>query len=448
MADVNDLDMGYVLRLEPKLAVDYLKAKGYNITWNWQEQLEEAHARAFTVAKATRTEILETLHQATVQAIEQGISERDFIKNLTPKLQELGWWGKQVVVDSKGNAEQVQLGSPRRLRTILRTNKITAYHAGRYASQMENADEQPYWQYVAVKDSRTRASHLALHGKVYRYDDPIWERFYPPNDWGCRCRVRALSEYHLASQGLTLSNSHGKIKTDWALAGVDKSSGEETHAKISVFNTGSGTIKTGAGWNYNVGQAAVGTDVAVIRKLLQVQNRELRQQTIQAINDNPERHKAFANWVANMLAKTKHDNHYMGVGIIGTEIAEKVTSLSDGKTFVEQVLVIRERDFTHANSPKHQQKGTALSQQQYATLPKIIADPLVVVWDKKHQNLIYVDQDRTVKVIAELSPKKAKFQPKEKLDTVINTYKLDYDDFIGKVKLGDYVVVKGEIEKG
>lgn len=98
------------------------------------------------------------MHQATVQAIEQGISERDFIKNLTPKLQELGWWGKQVVVDSKGNAEQVQLGSPRRLRTILRTNKITAYHAGRYASQMENTDEQPYWQYVAVKDSRTSKS--------------------------------------------------------------------------------------------------------------------------------------------------------------------------------------------------------------------------------------------------------------------------------------------------
>lgn len=444
MADVNELDMGYVLRLEPKLAVDYLKAKGYNITWNWQEQLEEAHARAFTVAKATRTEILETLHQATIQAIEQGISERDFIKNLTPKLQELGWWGKQVVVDSKGNAEQVQLGSPRRLRTILRTNKITAYHAGRYASQMENADEQPYWQYVAVKDSRTRASHLALHGKVYRYDDPIWERFYPPNDWGCRCRVRALSEYHLASQGLTLSNSHGKIKTDWALAGVDKSSGEETHAKISVFNTGSGTIKTGAGWNYNVGKAAVGSDIAVLRKLQQVQNRELRQQTIQAINDNPVRHKNFANWVGKMLAKDTHDNHYMSVGIISTEIAEKITTLSKSK-HLEQVLVMRERDFTHSNSPKHRQKGVALTEQEFVTLPKIISNPLIVVWDKKHQNIIYVNQEKTIKVVSELSPKKAKFQPKEKLDTVINSYKLDYSDFVGKVKLGDYVIIKGKI---
>lgn len=181
---------------------------------------------------------------------------------------------------------------------------------------------------------------------------------------------------------------------------------------------------------------------------MQVQNRELRQQTIQAINNSEARHQAFAGWVKTHLGKRGASSRYISAGLVSTEIAEKVTALSDGKTFVEQVLVIRERDFTHANSPKNQQKGTALSQQQYTTLPKIISEPLVVVWDKKHQNLIYVDQDKTIKVVAELSPKKAKFQPKEKLDTVINTYKLDFDDFVGKIKLGDYIVVKGKIEKG
>ncbi|OOS02188.1 phage head morphogenesis protein [Canicola haemoglobinophilus] len=447
MADVNDLDMGYVLRLEPKLAVDYLKAKGYNITWNWQEQLEEAHARAFTVAKATRTEILETLHQATVQAIEQGISERDFIKNLTPKLQELGWWGKQVVVDSKGNAEQVQLGSPRRLRTILRTNKITAYHAGRYASQMENADEQPYWQYVAVKDSRTRASHLALHGKVYRYDDPIWERFYPPNDWGCRCRVRALSEYHLASQGLTVSNSHGKIKTDWALAGVDKSSGEETHAKISVFNTGSGTIKTGAGWNYNVGKAAVGSDIAVLRKLQQVQNRELRQQTIQAINNSEARHNAFANWVKAHLGKRGASSRYISAGIMTTEIAEKVAELSGGTKQAEMLLVMSEKSLEHANSKKHHKGGVGLTKEQYAQLSRIIAEENLVLLDKfeGHNNLIYFSTDRQIKIVVEprINPKRLK--PKENADGIINAYKvLNYQDVLEAIKGGQYVVLKGK----
>jgi Mu-like prophage fluMu F protein len=447
MPNVNDLDMGYVLRLEPKLAVDYLKSKGYNITWNWQEQLEEAHVRAFTVAKATRAEILETLHQATIEAIEKGMSEREFINNLEPTLQAMGWWGKQVVVDSRGNAEQVELGSPRRLRTILRTNKITAYHVGRYASQMENVDEQPYWQYVAIRDSRTRASHLALDGKVFRYDDPIWDTFYPPNDWGCRCRVRALSEFKVNKQGLRIEDSTGRIKTDWALAGVDKSSGEETHAKISVFTTDKGTIRTGAGWNYNVGKAAIGSDIAVIRKLQQIQNRELRQQTIQAINNSEVRHKAFANWVKAMLSKAKHNNMYIGVGIIATDIAEQVTTLSEGAKVSEQLIVMTERNFTHSNSPKHREKGVALSEEEFASLPQIIAQPLVVVWDKKHNNLIYVNQDKSIKAVVELSPRKqkVKFEPPEKLDTVLNTYKLDYADFVGKVKQGDYVIVKGSL---
>lgn len=438
----NDLDMGYVLRLEPKQAVDYLKSKGYNITWDWHEQLNDAHARAFTVAKATRAEVLDTIRWATEKAISEGQSERDFIKGLEPKLKELGWWGKAV--DENGNT--VQLGSVRRLKNIFRTNKSTAYHAGRYMEQMANSDEQPYWQYVAVKDSRTRASHLALDGKVYRFDDPIWQTMYPPNDWGCRCRVRALSEFRLKKNGLSVSES-GEIKTESAVAGINKDTGEEIRTEVSKIKTDQGEMKVGAGWNYNVGSAAVGTDVAVIRKLTQIKNRELRQQVIQSINDNPERHQRFSTWIANMLAKDKHDNHYMSVGIIGTDISEKVSMLSNNVKVTEHLLVMTERNFTHANSPKHRQKGVALTEQEFASLPKVIANPLFVVWDKKHNNLIYVNVDKSFKVVVELSPKdkKVRFEPKEKLDSVINTYRLDFDDFIGKIRKGDYELIKGKL---
>ena len=447
MPNNSDLDMGYLLRLEPKMAVDYLKSKGYKITWNWQEQLDAAHAKAFTVAKVTKLDVLETLRQATEDAVQSGMSERDFIKQLEPKLRALGWWGKQEMTDDLGRKTVVQLGSPRRLRTILRTNKITAYHAGRYAEQIANSDEQPYWQYVAVQDSRTRPSHMALHGKVYRFDDPIWDTLYPPNGWGCRCRVRALSDFQLNNLGLSVDESGGRLQEEWALAGTDPLSGEETHSKITVFKTNQGTIKTEPGWNYNVGQAALGTDRTVIRKLLQVQNRELRQQTIQAINNSEARHKAFADWVKAMLSKDKHDNKYMTVGIIGSDIAEKVTEISNGNKTTEQLLVMTERNFTHANSPKHREKGVALSKEDFASLPQIIAQPLVIVWDKKHNNLIYVNQAKTIKVVAELSPrdKKVRFEPKEKLDALINTYKLDYGDFVGKVKKGDYVIIKGSL---
>ncbi len=440
---INDLDMGYVLRLEPKAAVDYLKSKGYQITWDWHEMLEDAHVKSYTVAKATKMEVLETLRVAVEDAVQNGVSERDFIKNLTPTLQQLGWWGKTVTTDGS----TVQLGSPHRLKTIYRTNKTVAYHAGRYARQMENIDEQPYWQYVAINDARTRASHLALHGKVYRADDPIWETLYPPNDWGCRCRVRALSEFKVQREGLKIDSSSGQLKAVEAVAGVKSETGEEVRVEVTQVTTDKGTMKTGASWNYNVGRAAYGTDVNVIRKLQQVQNRELRQQTIQAINHNRERHKRFADWVGKMLSKNKHDNHYMSVGIISTDIAEKVAQLSKNAKQTEQVLVMTERNFTHANSPKHRNKGVALSAQEFASLPQIISDPACVVWDNKHKNLIYVNQDKSIKVVAELSPtdKKVRLEPKEKLDAIINTYKLDYPDFVGKVKKGDYVLIKGKL---
>ncbi len=185
----------------------------------------------------------------------------------------------------------------------------------------------------------------------------------------------------------------------------------------------------------------------MIRKLTQIKNRELRQQVIQSINDNPERHQRFSTWIANMLAKDKHDNHYMSVGIIGTDISEKVSMLSNNVKVTEHLLVMTERNFTHANSPKHRQKGVALTEQEFASLPKVIANPLFVVWDKKHNNLIYVNVDKSFKVVVELSPKdkKVRFEPKEKLDSVINTYRLDFDDFIGKIRKGDYELIKGKL---
>nr|DAK31769.1 MAG TPA: minor capsid component [Caudoviricetes sp.] len=440
-----DLDMGALLRMEPKIAVDYLKSKGYNITWNWQEQLDAAHAKAFTVAKVTKADVLETLRLATEDAIQNGISERDFMKNLTPKLQAMGWWGKQVITDSQGRSTVVELGSPRRLRTILRTNKSVAYHAGRYAEQITNSDEQPYWQYVAVQDSRTRPSHMALHGKVYRFDDPIWDTLYPPNGWGCRCRVRALSDFQLNNLGLSVDESGGRLQEEWALAGTDPLSGEETHSKITVFKTNQGTIKTEPGWNYNVGQAALGTDRVVIRKLLQVQNRELRQQTIQAINNSEARHKAFADWVKANLGKRGASARYISAGFVSTEIAESVSELSGRVKMSERVLVMTEKRLEHSSSNKHNQTGVGLTVEEYASISRIIANPSLVVWDTErgHNNLIYFNKEKTIKVVVD-SPSKDKLKPVEKVDSVINAYRVDYADVLAKIRSGVYKIVKGE----
>lgn len=54
---VTTAELAYCMTLPPKRAVSYLKSKGYSFTWDWEEMWQDAHARAFTVAKVTRLDI-------------------------------------------------------------------------------------------------------------------------------------------------------------------------------------------------------------------------------------------------------------------------------------------------------------------------------------------------------------------------------------------------------
>ena len=124
MAD--PVDLGFAVKLPPRQAIRYFQSKGYAISWNWWETWQAAHAKAFTVAKATRLDVLQTIRGGLDRALRDGTTERTFLKELEPALRKAGWWGQQTIVDSAGNAEVVQLGSPHRLKTIFRTNLRTA----------------------------------------------------------------------------------------------------------------------------------------------------------------------------------------------------------------------------------------------------------------------------------------------------------------------------------
>lgn len=251
------VDLGFAVNLPPKEAIDYFQSKGYAVSWNWWDTWQEAHAKAFTVAKATRAEVLQAIRDEVDKALTQGTTQREFSQNLKPVLQRLGWWGKQLQIDSAGNEQEVTLGTPRRLKNIYRTNLQTAYMVGRYKAQHENAERRPYWQYIAVMDSRTRPSHAALNGHVFRFDDPIWNTHYPPNGWGCRCRVRALSERRLRSLNKVVENSAGQLHDFRVEIGTDKRSGEILYKKVTGYEYANGKFfKPDAGWSYNPGKAA------------------------------------------------------------------------------------------------------------------------------------------------------------------------------------------------
>jgi len=242
-----DQDLIDLFQLPPEKAIEYFKGKSYAFSWDWREVWQEAQARAFTVAKAMRLDILQTIRDELRIVLDEGMMLRDFQKDLKPKLQALGWWGNHEIVDADGVVSSVQLGSPWRLRTIYETNIRTIYEAGSYREMMESMDDAPYGQFISVLDQNTRPAHRALNGLVFRLDDPFWDTHWPPLDWGCRCSVRQLSDRDVAKLRLTISEGAGHLTDQEIIV-----NGEP--ATVTVYSSGNIHVATGPGWNYNPGK--------------------------------------------------------------------------------------------------------------------------------------------------------------------------------------------------
>lgn len=251
------VDLGYAVTLPPREAIRYFESKGHKITFNWQDMWQEAHARAFTVAGVTKLDMLADIQQAVATAIATGQSQRGFVNSLYTTLQAKGWWGQHESTDPLTGEVRVLKTTPARLNLIYRPNTQSAYMAGRYKQQVENAAAEPYWRYVAVLDQKTRPSHSTLHGRVFRYDDPFWDSHYAPNGWGCRCRVDSMSEARLQRNKLTVESSAGRM-VQKTVQVKNSRTGLVTPRTVAGFKDDGGAIcYTDVGFSYNSGKTFV-----------------------------------------------------------------------------------------------------------------------------------------------------------------------------------------------
>ena len=110
------------------------------------------------------------------------------------------------------------------------------------------------------------------------------------------------------------------------------------------------------------------------------------------------------------------------------------------------VLVMSEKRLAHANSDKHHEGGVGLTAEEYASISRIVANPSLVLWDtlEGHNNLIYINQERTIQVIVDV-PNKHSIKPKEKVDAIINAYKVDMNNVKRQLSGGNYVLLKGKL---
>lgn len=174
-------------------ALEFWRGKARMSPKEFYALAENYRVRAFTASRLARADMLDSIHRAIEQALNDGASFDQWQKAYAPLWEANGWTGIRAW----------------RVDNIYRTNLQTAYNVGRYKQMMEVTEDRPYWQYSAVDDSRTRPTHRALHGRVYRYDSPFWDTFYPPNGFRCRCKVKTLSARQVEARGLEVWDGNG-----------------------------------------------------------------------------------------------------------------------------------------------------------------------------------------------------------------------------------------------
>lgn len=146
----------------PKEALDWFRAKGYQPSFDYRDVWKGQHSHAFTVAKAMSMDVLTSIRESLDDALANGKTFDQWKKELQPELERLGWWGRQEMTDPlTGEVRNVQLGSPRRLRTIYNTNLRTARAAGQWQRIQRSKRAMPYLVYELGPSEKHRAEHVS-----------------------------------------------------------------------------------------------------------------------------------------------------------------------------------------------------------------------------------------------------------------------------------------------
>ena len=212
--------------VQPVQAIQFFSSK-LPLTPDQFSRLEAgARARAFTVAGVAEEDLLGKIFTGLKQSLRRGETFDSFRNRVDELFIRAGFEGPE----------------PWHLRTVFLTNIQSAYQAGRYKGQAEAAGERPYLRYSAVGDAHTRPSHAAMDGRIYAANDPIWQSWYPPNGFNCRCSVTSLSMDEVTRRGL-------QVDAD-PVPGVEPDQGWD-------FNPGI------AGWGRGLVEAALGNEANV-----------------------------------------------------------------------------------------------------------------------------------------------------------------------------------------
>ncbi|OOF59300.1 phage minor head protein [Rodentibacter myodis] len=375
-------NLSFALGLPPKKAIEFLKSKKAFLDHIDEKGLmDSARAKATRIANLSSLEMTKDIYQSLIEAQQQGQSFGEWKKGIFEHFKKKGWiagYDKGYLLADPKTGEY--FGTPRRLETIYRTNMQAAYSSERYQQMRDNADSRPYWQYSAVNDDRTRPSHSAMSGLVYRYDDPFWNVFYPPNGFNCRCSVIALAERDIARRHLVVGESQERL-----IEYNRKINATQTEKTTAFKVSDDKWVVTDRGFDYNVGRTTYKPNLDLYPEALAYQfaKREMGGEGFKFDFKQFENEFKQAKQRLNLSEKLTSDDLTAVRNQLRREykFAAGVLNATDKKALMSETATVWLSDDTLIKQ-FNSRDGQGFGLEEYALLPDVINKPDKVIPDE------------------------------------------------------------------
>ncbi len=117
-----------------------------------------------------------------------------------------------------------------------------AYAAGQWERIERNQATHPYLRYELGSSKEHRLQHARWSGLILPADDGWWNAHMPPNGWGCKCRVRALSKAEAGRLGGASKPPPAKTRP-W----LNKRTGQTSQVPVGIdpgWDTNPGKVRS------------------------------------------------------------------------------------------------------------------------------------------------------------------------------------------------------------
>lgn len=308
-------------------AIRFFRGKDLVPTDRWADVWKAEHDVSFMVAGAAKADLLADLHGAMLKGVAKGTTLAEFRKDFDAIVARHGWTGWK--------GEESDAGRAWRTRLIYDTNLRMSYQAGRWAQVQAGKQWRPYLEYKhSDLSAHPRPLHKSWDGLVVAVDDPWVQTHWPPNGWGCKCRMFALAERDLRRMGKTGPDTPPDDGSyDW----TDKVTGEVHRVPNGID----------PGWDYAPGASR--TDL--MRKEIERKVAKLPLEIGKALQEDvsrlgmPSLHSTLEE-VEGEIAKSGVEQT-VALASDGTELLRKVGDANSVAFSAEELALLKDSVVTH-----------------------------------------------------------------------------------------------------